>query len=165
MSYQFDSIVNRSEANALKEMIFNRAREKNQGMQESVQSDIMDLAREAFVSKNNPFSQILQENKPEADTVEINTPAVKAEAVSETESIKETPEIGFAQKQFAPRAIAQNRVINNEISASTIYNNMTEAREGLTRKRGFMGALEFLNTQAAVSLARVNRTDRFEMIV
>lgn len=165
MSYKFDSIVNRSEVNALKEMIFNRAKEKNQGMQESVQSDIMDLARESFVSRNNPFSQILKENKPEIDTVEISTPAVKTETVSETGITEEEPEIGFAQRQFAPRAVAQNKIINNEISASTIYNNMTEAREGLTRKRGFMGALEFLNTQAAVSLARVNRADRFEMIV
>ena len=166
MSYQFDSIVNRQEANALKEMIFNRAKERSQSMNENVQSDVMELARNSFVSQNNPFSAILSEkaekqNKPEET---VNTTVNQVENNTETSTEKDS-EIGFPQKQFVPRAIAQNKEINYQISSSAIYNNMEEAREGLKQKKGFMGALEFLNAQAAVSLARVNRTDRFEMVV
>ena len=40
---------------------------------------------------------------------------------------------------------------------------MLEAREALSNKKGFVGALNFLNAQAAVSLART-RTDKFEVI-
>lgn len=175
MNYKFDSIVNRNEANALKEMIFSRARERAQSMTESVQADVMELARDSFVSKNNPFSAILSEQSEKqknTDIVELSTEN-KTEIISQTENkqnITEQPatenkSIGFPQKQFAPRAIAQNREINYQISSSAIYNNMAEARDGLTRKPSFMGALDFLNAQAAVSLARVHRADRFEMVV
>ena len=170
MSYKFDSIVNRQEANALKEMIFNRAKERAQSMSESVQQDVMELARDSFVSKNNPFSAILgsqAEKQIESDKELVSKASSDSQTVSSVNNnqTEETPEFGFTQKQFAPRAVAKNREINYQISTSAIYNNMAEAREGLTRKKGFMGALDFLNAQAAVSLARVNRMDRFEMVV
>lgn len=160
MSYQFDSIVNRNEQMALKDMIFNRIRERSQSLSEDIQTDVMELARDSFVSKNNPFSLIL-----ETQNKKIQEKAIEAEITAEPENTTtNNTEIGFPQKQFAPRAVAQNKAINEQISASTIYNNMEEARVGLSTKKGFMGALEFLNTQAAVSLART-RADRFEMIV
>ena len=46
----------------------------------------------------------------------------------------------------------------------TIQNNMAEAREALSSKKSFMGALNFLNSQAAVSLMRT-RADKFEIVV
>ena len=65
-----NSIVSRSETEALKEMIFKRAREREEALnadtQEqyttSVQRDVMDIARDSFVSttKNNPFAQIVE---------------------------------------------------------------------------------------------------------
>ena len=64
MSYKFDSIVNRNEAAALKEMIFKRAQERAQVMSEDTQSDVMDMARDSFVSKDNPFSKIIENTKP-----------------------------------------------------------------------------------------------------
>ena len=44
-----------------------------------------------------------------------------------------------------------------------INNNMAEAREALSSKKSFMGALNFLNSQAAVSLIRT-RADKFEIM-
>ena len=38
MSYKFDSIVNKQEADALKEMIFRRVRERSNSMNEEVQT-------------------------------------------------------------------------------------------------------------------------------
>ena len=46
MNYQFNSYVNRKEAEALKEMIFRRARERAQSMTDDVQADVMSIARE-----------------------------------------------------------------------------------------------------------------------
>jgi hypothetical protein len=41
---------------------------------------------------------------------------------------------------------------------------MEEARKTLSNKKSFMGALNFLNSQAAVSLMRT-RADKFEIVV
>ena len=41
---------------------------------------------------------------------------------------------------------------------------MRETREALTNKKIFMGALNFLNSQAAISLMRT-RADKFEIVV
>lgn len=59
MAYKFDSIVNKSEADALKDMIFRRVQERSKGMSDEVQTDVMDLARDSFVSKDNPFQRLL----------------------------------------------------------------------------------------------------------
>ena len=60
--------------------------------------------------------------------------------------------------------LQQNQVINNQITSSAINSNMREAREALTNKKSFIGALNFLNSQAAVSLMRT-RADKFEIVV
>ena len=154
MGYKFDSIVNNSEAAALKEMIFRRARERSQDLNEGEQADIMNMARESFVSKDNPFSRIIESN--EVKNIEAKT---KAEDVKQTEigfPIKEKPEVDAKVKQ--------NQIIHERITAAEINNNMAEAREALTNKKSFMGALNFLNSQAAVSLMRT-RADKFEIVV
>ena len=146
MSQNINSFVNNNEAAALKEMIFKRAKERAQALNEDVQDDVMDMARESFVSKNNPFANIVAKN---------------AEGV--TKEPKE--EIGFPTKNLKPiqERPAQDKIINEQLSSSIVRNNMLEAREALCNKKGFVGALNFLNAQAAVSLART-RTDKFEVI-
>ena len=140
-------IVDSQEANALKAMILKRAQEKAQTYTDDVQSDIMDIARESFVSKDNPFSQIASQGEP----------PVKAEAASETG-------IGFPQREAKlPQISRQSKTVNEQIASSAIKNNMLEARNTLSNKQSFMGALNFLNTQAAVSLIRT-RADKFEII-
>ena len=138
-----NSIVNKNEADALKEMIFRRVRERAQSMTDDVQVDVMEIARDSFVSNNNPFSQIA--NKEEAP--------------------KEQKEIGFpARKTEKTPAAQKTKILNEQIASQAIQNNMIEARNALSNKKSFMGALNFLNSQAAVSLIKT-RTDRFEVII
>ncbi len=154
MSYKFDSLVTRHEADALKEMIFKRVRERSESMTEDVQADIMDIARESFVSKNNPFSKIIENTKPQ--------PAVEEKNTAQMQEVKEQ-DIGFPVREIKTRANTQSRLINEQMAQATIENNMLSAREGLSNKKSFMGALNFLNSQAAISLIKT-RADRFEIL-
>ena len=155
MSYKFDSIVNKHEADALKDMIFKRARERAKAFNEDTQSDVMDMARESFVSKNNPFSKIIENTNNINPEQKVKN---KQEVVVEPQ---EKDDIGFPVKELK---LQQNRNINSQLTAATINNNMAEAREALSNKKSFMGALNFLNSQAAVSLMRT-RADKFEVVV
>ena len=152
MSYKFDSIVSKNEAAALKDMIFKRAQERAKSFNEDAQADVMDMARDSFVSKDNPFSKIIENTKPENNTIE---PEV-------VETKQKDDGVGFPMPKEVK--LQQNQVINNQITTSTINSNMREAREALTNKKSFMGALNFLNSQAAVSLMRP-RADKFEIVV
>ena len=140
-------IVANQEANALKAMILKRAQEKSQTYTDDVQSEVMDIARESFVSKNNPFSQIASASEP-----------VSQGNVNKDEGI------GFPVKEPKLSQISrQNNIVNEQIASSAIKNNMLEARNTLSNKQSFMGALNFLNSQAAISLIRT-RADKFEII-
>ena len=154
MNYQLNSYVSRKEAEVLKEMIFKRANERSQSMTDDVQADIMSIARESFVSNNNPFSQILNYSPEKTETTPVKEPENKVSALHEyVEAAEEkAAEVGFPQRNMRSDTINQNRIIQEQVSARQIQNTMNEAREGLTNKKSFMGALEFLNSQAAVSL-------------
>ena len=153
MAYKFDSIVNKSEADALKDMIFRRVQERSKGMSDEVQTDVMDLARDSFVSINNPFSKI------------INTSSAENHAPSEVQTVtkEEDNAIGFPIKEPKLRVNGQSRIINEQITSAAIASTMQEARSGLSNKQSFMGALNFLNSQAAISLIRT-RADKFEVL-
>ena len=155
MNYQFNSYVNRREAESLKQMIFQRARERAQSMTSDVQADVMSIARESFVSNNNPFSQIVTQSQEEAKTQETVQPTEqKTTALHEyVEAAEEkVQEVGFPQKPMVSQAANQNQMIQEQVSARQVQDTMREARAGLTNKSSFMGALSFLNSQAAVSL-------------
>ena len=159
MSYQFNSYVNRQEAEALKEMIFKRARERANAMTSDVQADVMSIARESFVSNNNPFSQILTQTAAETPKAasEIKQTETQKSALHEfveaaEKAVEKTEQIGFEPRNLFTGAANQNRMIKEQLVASQVQNTMIEARAGLTNKKSFMGALEFLNSQAAVSL-------------
>ena len=154
MSYKFDSIVNKQEAEALKEMIFRRVRERSNSMNEEVHTEVMDMARDSFVSSHNPFSQIVEKTnvQPESNPKELVQKGVDNE------------NIGFAMPQKQPKAFNQSHLINEQVANAEIKNNMREARAGLSNNKSFMGALNFLNSQAAISLIKT-RSDKFEMIV
>ncbi len=149
-SYRFNSIVNQQEADALKDMIFKRVRERAESLTKDTQdsytsaikNDIMDLARDTFVSSKNPFSI---------------TP--KSEAAAQAEPIEEhkqeKPEIGFQQRKIADiKAQIANRNKNTveEIANNTVNDVMADAGKEFTNKTSFMGALNFLNSQASISL-------------
>ena len=153
MSYSLNSsIVNKQEADALKEMIFKRARERAAAMNEDVQEDVMELARDSFVSKDNPFSQIVDK------AGNANPATASAQPSQEKEE-----EIGFPPRRLNLQVSAQNKTLKENMASYAIHNTMEEARIGLAQKGTFIGALDFLNSQAAVSLMRT-RTDKFEAI-
>ena len=155
MNYQFNSYVNRKEAESLKEMIFQRARERAQSMTSDVQADVMSIARESFVSNNNPFSQILNTPAEETQAPKTTQPSEpKTTAIHEYVEAAEaqSQEVGFPQRAMVGHVASQNYMIQEQASAKEVQDTMREAREGLANKKSFMGALAFLNSQAAVSL-------------
>ena len=163
MNYQLNSYVNRQEAEALKEMIFKRVRERANAMTDDVQTDIMNIARESFVSKNNPFSQIITQDTESA--VPKQKEEQKPSALHEfVETVENNTQIGFEKKNLFAGATSQNHIIKEQMTASQIQNNMIEARQELSNKKSFMGALEFLNSHAAASLIN-KRSKGLDMVV
>ena len=89
MNTSFNNIVNRAEQDALKEMIFRRAKERAEALTNDVQEtytsnmkhDIMDLARETIRPERNPFAQQLEVQKaPEAEKI-VEKPIEKDENI------------------------------------------------------------------------------------
>ena len=154
----YDSIVNRQEVDALKEMIFKRARERAQSFTDDVQAgyttlvqnDIMDLARDSFVETKNPFTKIKEEQQPVAQD------KVKQETNHQ--------EIGFAKRQVdevKAQVYSTNKKFNTLIANTEVEATMQEARVALEQKTSFVGALDFLNSQASIVLVK-NRGKAFE---
>ena len=170
MNYQFNSFVNSSEAEALKELIFKRARERANSMTDDVQADIMNIARESFVN-NNPFSQIMNQTEAASTLVQneekIEQPTVEKSALHEfvDATEKAAEEVGFPQKDLIASFNRQNSMIKEQMTAAQVQNTMMEAREGLSNKKSFMGALAFLNSQAAVSLLNQRAGRGIDMVV
>ena len=153
--YRLNTLVNNNEQEALKEMIFKRARERAQALVEdvqdsftsSIQADVMDMARESFVSNNNPFSQ-------------------KAGVIEEDTLSTEEREIGFAKRQvkdIKAQISSTNKVNNSELVSQQVESTMLEARNGLNNKQTFVGALDFLNSQATIALVK-NKGKSFEAV-
>ena len=154
MTHTFNTIVNKSESEALKDMIFKRAQERAKSYSDDVQSDVMDLARESFSGKGNPFSFITEQQA-----------AVPQDTFEKQGATEEKVQIGFPQKTLNKPSVmaAQSANVAAETASMAVQSTMLEAREGLSRNKGFMGALNFLNSQAAISLVRT-RADRFEVV-
>ena len=157
-NYNFNSTVSSQEAEALKAMIFKRAQERAQALAEdtqktytdSFQAEVMDLARESFVANKNPFS----------DKKEVNTVNKDAEDPSLPK------EIDYANRHISEikaQIYYRNKDVNNNIANKEVESAMDYAREATTRKQGFTGALEFLNSQASIALIK-NRKSGFEAL-
>ena len=154
MSYELNSFVNRQEAEALKELIFKRAKERANKMTDDFHTEIMNIARESFVSNNNPFSQKSVPTGEKTAPVDSMPVTEKTSALHEyTDAVeKQAEDVGFPLKKLAQGVANQNKMIKEQITAAQVQNTMIEAREGLSNKKSFMGALAFLNSHAAASL-------------
>ena len=163
-TFNTHTTVNRQEAEALKEMIFNRVRARAEALNketqnsyvDNVQTELMDLARTSFVSNKNPFSS----SKP-SSTVEI--PAKEEVTLTQTTSNNieglgfETPKSKYINSQIK----LKTDISNEELTKSAVMATMDEASKSLQSKSTFMGALNFLNSQASIAI--VNKTGkRFE---
>lgn len=155
--YDYNSIVSRSETEALKEMIFKRARERaellNKDTQNqyttSMQKEVMEIARDSFVASKNPFSIIAEPKKEE---------------VAVQEKAEEKSNIGFAQKnteKVKTQIETKLKTVKEDIANNEVTANMLEARTAFENKKSFMGALNFLNSQASISLIN-SKSKKFE---
>ena len=154
-NYKFDSIVSRNEQEALRDMIFKRARERAEALNDNIQSsyandiksDVMDLARDSFVSEHNPFSQ-------------------KSEPTTVVEEKAPEAEIGFSKRHvetLKAQIEYKNKLTREEIVNKETEANMQDARADFSSKKTFMGALDFLNSQASIALVKT-KDKRFEAI-
>ena len=156
MSYiSNNSIVSREEAAALKDMIFNRVKERaaaiseevNSSYTSDVQTDLMDIARSSFESKKNPFAQI-----------------VGTQEQVKTEDAPKDLGVGFSQRKtnaVESQIVAKSKEANDAMTKSVVEETMTIGGNELARKQSFLGALDFLNSQATISLVN-KRAKRFE---
>ena len=144
--FSYSSTVSSQEAEALKEMIFKRARERAEALNEetqekytsSVHSDIMDLARASFVSSKNPFQE---------------------KVLSEEKKSSRDEEIGFAQRKVdetRKNIEIKNKILNFNIANKEVTSLIDETRADFNKKPTFTGALDFLNSQASISLIKNN---------
>jgi len=165
-NYSYKSIVSNTEAEALKEMIFKRARERAEALNEETQTsytsavhaDIMDLARNSLIKEKNPF--IIDVEPQKENIVE------KTQEEKEIEPKTETPQIGFSQRKIGEikSRITNNRIASTEsLAGAEVQSTMIEARECLYKKQSFVGALEFLNSQATITLIK-NKGEKFEAL-
>jgi len=148
-SYNYNSLVSKNEAEALKEMIFKRVRERAEKLGEdtqnsyttSIRADIMDIARDSFVANKNPFSfdKTLENAAKEKEPEKITEAREKANEIRE--------QINNA-----------NKIASENIANSATREAMNDARDSLHKKMSFMGALDFLNSQATIEL--VNKTGK-----
>jgi len=154
------SIVSRSETEALKEMIFKRARERAEALGKdtqkqyttAIQNDVMDIARESFSAsdRSNPFAKI------------IETPEENKEPAAE----KKAEDIGFKQKineNIKSEIENRNKTIKEDIAKIEVTSNMLQARNEFANKKTIMGALNFLNSQASIALVN-DKSKSFDAI-
>lgn len=147
--------IDRAETASIKDAIFKRAREKAQTLTEEksenytsqVQNDVMDIARGSIdASPMNPFNQFmenlgLQNGQPEkldaldrvASKSELEIPAIKP---NYTKELKHNIE-SVSDKTFA-----------NSVKDETMARARAQFRTNLN------ATLNFLNTQAAIKMAK-----------
>ena len=150
-----NTLVSNQEADALKEMIFKRARERAENLENNIKNsmttsthnDVMELARNSFISTKNPFSSIKEQK---------------------TEEIEKTKEEKIKLSQRRIEEIKQDITRKNDATYECIANSqvqkaMIDARQDFSNRKTFMGALNFLNAQASISLIN-KRTKSFEAL-
>ena len=157
--YSLNSIVSHNEQEALKEMIFKRARERAQAINddvqktctENIQFDVMNIARDSFKAPRNPFGKI-----------EEKTEKIEKKPIDNKKDV----EIGFAQRnieEIKAQIKYRNKDFNNNATEKEVNQIMSDARKDFSNKQSFTGALEFLNSQASIALIQ-NKNQKFEAI-
>lgn len=140
--------IDMSEVASVKEMIFNRAKEKSsalatereEGMTQAVQNDVMTSARESIGnSRIKPFGDLTQN--------------IKTESTQQTSAPQETT----TQQNIPQLKHNIQSVDNSRYTNSMRDETMTAARNQYGgRRANLMATLNFLNTQAAIRM--VNNT-------
>ena len=159
--YDYKSTVSKSESEALKALIFNRARERAEALSKktqedytsSVKNELMDIARDSFKSTGNPFVPKQEE--------------VKDEFVKTEQETEEKKEIGFPERKVVENLKAsieyKNNLIKEAVAQDEVKSVMKDAGMDFGNIKSFIGALNFLNTQASLSVIN-KRSKGFEAI-
>ena len=163
-NYIQKSIVSSSEAEALKEMIFQRARARAEALTKetetsyttAVHADIMDLARNTVNPDKNPFRLIAEpqqeQQKPEQTPVQVEEKTIKTDG------------LGFSPRKHntvKTDILTRNKDVAEVLTSKEVLSVMDDAHNNLSRKQSFTGALNFLNSQASISLIK-SRGKAFE---
>ena len=157
-SYSYRGIVSKAETEALKELIFNRARQRAEALAKDTQEqytssfrdELMDIARNSFNAPNNPFTQKTEPVQQTESLPKINR---------EHDNVKNNKlnDIGFKQKtnEESIKEIIKfkNDLAREAISQKEIAGVMNRASAGFENSQKFMGALDFLNSQAGIYMA------------
>jgi len=157
-SYDSKSIVSKTEAQALKELIFNRARQRAEALSndtqnkytDSFRNELMDIARKSFNTPENPFARKIEETK--------KTEVVKSQPQQQIGFKQKTSEENIKEIIKLKNEIARESIIHKEI-AEVMDNNGSD----FAKRKNFTGALDFLNAQAGIYMAGKNKTS-FEAI-
>ena len=173
-AYTSNSTVDRHEAEALKEMIFNRVRARAEAINndvqtsyvDNIQNDLMDSARNAFIATKNPFSLNNSDNTVTAQAEKVEKAETKKETIKVSEHAKSESYEKFqtwlnSNEDLKLDTEKKTAFANEKLIKDTITSTMDDARSSYEKKSNFMGALDFLNSQASIAL--VNRKgSRFE---
>ena len=140
--------IDMSEVASVKELIFNKAREKaasmaaerEENVTQSVQNDVMQDARTSVMNNRmKPFGNLTK-----------NTNSFETE-LKQPESVQENIPDKIPQLKHKIESVD-----NSVYTASMRDEAMNEARKQYSRKPTLMETLNFLNTQAAIRM--VNKT-------
>ena len=142
--------IDKSQVNSIKEAIFARAQEKsnalaqekNENYTTQVQNDVMDIARESLnIPDINPFNQFI---------ANINTPAKEKQIEKES-----TTEILSTEIQPQKELKHNIESVDNSNYTNSVRNEtMKAARAQFSQGRSLADTLNFLNTQAAITMAK-----------
>ena len=155
-NYTFNTLVSKQEQDALKEMILKRAQERAKTLNDetsasytsSIKNEVMDLARSSFSANKNPFS------------LKFNTGENKETTEAEKESLKNPKE---KVEELKRKIYEHQESQKNEILNSFIKSSMDEARFTPNSKQQFIGALNFLNSQASLKILET-RNRKFDTL-
>lgn len=153
--------IDKSQVNSIKEAIFARAREKSNALAEEknenytsqVQNDVMDTVRDSLnIPEINPFNQFIKSINGGGAT--NNTSPTNVEAKSEAAP---------PEKVEAPQREVKHNIesVNNSNYTNSVRNEtMNAARDQFIQPMSLADTLNFLNTQAAISMAKSVRPKR-----
>ena len=143
--------IDRSEVASIKDAIFKRAREKSNALANEksesytsqMQNDVMEIARIDFQeTAMNPFNQF-------KESLGLNQPAPEPIAQQPTTNEPKLEEI-FTKELKRNIESVSNQTFTQSVKDET----MTAARNQFRQQTNLMATLNFLNTQAAIQMAK-----------
>lgn len=142
--------IERKDSASIKDAIFRRAKEKANSLAEEksenyssqVQNDVMELARESIKSSDkNPFNQFID--------------SVGVKKTDSPENKLQNEEIAKLEETYTKEIKRNIEKVSNKVYENSVKEEtMREARNQFRQGTNLMATLNFLNTQAAIKMAK-----------